>query len=125
MVGQSIGNMSRRILLVIHNCWLNGMANIFLHNSLDIFTKDSHSDDEGKIKNEKYQKESVSVKLNDCKTNSFVEAQSLNSRKEDYDDIERDSIKVSLNQEMLTNSPAYYKRDFSNKSANCKNVDSR
>ena len=34
---QLIGAWGRQLLLVIHNCLINGLANIYVHNNLEIF----------------------------------------------------------------------------------------
>ena len=43
ITGQSLTSWIRQLLLVLHNCALNGMANIYLHNELKIFVQKSKS----------------------------------------------------------------------------------
>ena len=50
----------RRIFLILHNCWLNGMANIYLHNNLEIFSKTNHGHDENEREKSVFDEESLS-----------------------------------------------------------------
>jgi hypothetical protein len=42
--GQSCVRWLRQVLLVVHNCCLNGLANIYVHNNLEVFIQRSESD---------------------------------------------------------------------------------
>ena len=126
MTGENIGRMCRRILLVIHNCWLNGMANIFLHNSLDIFTKDNHGDSRGKLQKNQYQNEVANVELNNEQRNKILDDTGLSLGKEENEHhSDRNNLELSQKQTMVTNSSSYYKRKLSNQFKDFKNVDSR
>ena len=56
--GEKKRTMIRRILLILHNCWLNGMANIYLHNNLEIFSKTHHGHGKNERKKSLFEEDS-------------------------------------------------------------------
>lgn len=56
---QLIGGWWRQLLLVVHNCLLNGLANIYIHNNLEIFVRYDNDKKPAKLEEEKSRKKSV------------------------------------------------------------------
>ena len=56
----------RQISLVIHNCFVNGLANLYIHNNLEIFVTvtEAEAEAETEKKSEKGRKKKTSGKLN-------------------------------------------------------------
>ena len=54
----------RQISLVIHNCFVNGLANLYIHNNLEIFVTVTEAEAVTEKKSEKGRKKKTSGKLN-------------------------------------------------------------
>ena len=64
-IGEKRRTVARRILLVVHNCWLNGMANIYLHNNLEIFSKTNHGHEQNGRKKSLFEEDSTADSIGD------------------------------------------------------------